>query len=463
MTDHAILRILECRVTERPVRMRLPFRFGDVTVRETAEAYVSIVAECNGVRVEGMAAQLMVPRWFDKRPSLSNEQTVEELRQSLITAAGSAVGREGMVAELSRDLRAVVISAMPADTPRLAAQFGPAAIEMAMIDAACRAMGLPFHDAARLDLFGLSRFGGELSATDLREALSAIRPRWRVGIRHTVGYDSPLTTAEVGDRPDNDAVALDEVIAATGIKAFKIKLKGDAVADIDRLRRVAAVIDGGPTYQATLDANEQYDPGEFTAFLAALKGDADLARLREATLFVEQPFGRDVALSRKVSLAPGSPPVVIDESDSDDGSFVEGWKLGWSGTSIKSCKGVLRALLNHARVVRLRAEGKNAILTGEDLTCQPGLCWQQDTLMASAVGIIQAERNGHFHAGGMQGASDDEIAAATIAHPDIYELANGRPRLKIRGGQVAFGSLDRAGFGHSYPVDTSRDKELASF
>jgi len=107
---------------------------------------------------------------------------------------------------------------------------------------------------------------------------------------------------------------------------------------------------------------------------------------------------------------------------------------------------VLRALVNAARVRLAQADGTPAMLSGEDLTCQPGLCWQQDTLMAATLGVAHVERNGHHFAGGMQGAGETERRAFVRAHPDIYRMRDGRPMLAIEAGRVRTGSLDAPGF-----------------
>ena len=451
--------IKDLRVAERPVRLRLPFRFGDTVVTETAEAYVQVTVEGPEGVASGIAAQLMVPRWFDKRPQLSNDDTVDGLRLSVSSAVQEALGQTGSVAQLAAQTRRRVVASL-SDMPRLAAGFGPALLEMALIDAACRDQTLSFPEAARADLFGLADLAPpDLSTDALKRSLAAITPNWSVNLRHTVGYDAPLTADEV-DPADRDGlpVSLSDVIAATGVSCFKIKLKGDPFSDIARLKAITAIIDPLTGYRATLDANEQYQPDAFDAFLSHLMAEPALARLGAATAFVEQPFARETALAQDGPIPPETMPLVIDESDDDDDSFPRALARGWSGVSVKSCKGVLRALLNAARVAQAKTAGHNAILTAEDLTCQPGLCWQQDTLMAATLGVRDIERNGHHFAGGMQGASEAEKAAFLSAHPDIYKPGPKGPTLRIEGGEVRIASLDAPGFG-SLPQPALTDKQ----
>ncbi|MEL6169986.1 MAG: mandelate racemase [Pseudomonadota bacterium] len=434
------LSILEASWSERPVTMRLPFQFGSTEVRRTAEAHASVMIEVDGDRETGEAAQLMVPRWFDKRARMTNDDTIEELRETVRTAVARAPGIDGTALSIGRELRADVASAL-SDTPNLAAGFGPSLIEMAVIDALCRAKGAAFWSAAKADLFGLATAAPkDLSAEDITNALSRIGPPDRIAMRHTIGFDAPLRVCDVAaDAPDDGLpVALEDVIAKTGIRGFKIKLKGDPDADLARLAAIAAVIDAVPGYSATLDANEQYEPEPFADLLAGFRADPACDRLYRSTRFVEQPFPREIALSGPVS---ADLPLVIDESDSAEDVFPTALALGWSGTSIKSCKGVLRALLNKAR-----ADAAGAILSGEDLTCQPGLCWQQDTAMMAACNVKDVERNGHHFAGGMQGISDAERRRFLENHPDIYTEVNGGIALRIDGGDVGIASLDAPGF-----------------
>ena len=439
-----VVRIETAEWSERAVTMRLPFQFGSTTMRQTGEAHCTLRAVIDGRLVEGRSAQLMVPRWFDKRAALSSEETVQELRESVTTACLAAPGMEGPAAPIARDLRAEAEARMVADTPRLAAGFGPALVEMALIDAICRSGDLPFWRAARADLFGLSaHLPADLTREGFAASLKGIGPPVSVRLRHTVGYDAPLTADQIGEDAPRDGlpVALDQVIAAQGIGAFKIKLKGDPAADLARLMAIAPVVAPCPGLAVTLDANEQYDAAEFAAFLDGFGREDALAPIRRALRFVEQPFDRAAALAGPVPDGLDV-PLLIDESDDHDGTFATALERGWAGTSIKSCKGVLRALLNKAR-----AEAAGAILSGEDLTCQPGLAWQQDTAMAAACGVRDTERNGHHFAGGMQGAPEAEVTLRLAEHGDIYRETQGRPALRIAQGTVAIGSLDRAGFG----------------
>lgn len=435
------MEILSATWSERPVAMRLPFQFGSTEVRNTAEAHCRVEIAVDGRRASGRSAQLMVPRWFNKAAALSNADTIDELRRVVAAAVAAAPAQAGTALEITRALRTRIAEELP-QVPALAQGFGPSLVELAMLDALCRALDLPFWKAARADVFGLAAgCPPDLTPGDVTRALSGIGAPDHVVLRHTVGFDAPIWRSDVGtDAPDDGLpVSLEEVIATTGIAAFKIKLKGDPEADHRRLRDIVALIDRGAGYAVTLDANEQYAPADFDRLLRALADDRALDGLYRAIRFVEQPYPREIALETPVA-APL--PLVIDESDDTEDAFARALTLGWSGTSIKSCKGVLRALLNKAR-----AEASGALLSGEDLTCQPGICWLQDTAMMSACGVRDIERNGHHFAGGLQGAPASERAALLSQHGDVLEERDGRVVLRIAAGRVSIGSLARPGMG----------------
>src|SRR5205085_371371 len=77
-------RIREIELYERPVQLRLPFRFGVVTLRHCPQAFVRARIETEaGKSGWGAAAEMMAPKWFDKDLSLTNEQNFEQLREVL--------------------------------------------------------------------------------------------------------------------------------------------------------------------------------------------------------------------------------------------------------------------------------------------------------------------------------------------------------------------------------------------
>ncbi len=140
------LTLLGADFFERPVRLRLPFRFGVVTLTEAPQAFVRArVRLADGREGEGMSAELLVPKWFDKSPGLSNEQNFDQLRRSLRLArrhlaaagAGTAFGLSAAVDAAHRE------ACEAQGLNGLVASFGLALLERAIIDALARLEGVP--------------------------------------------------------------------------------------------------------------------------------------------------------------------------------------------------------------------------------------------------------------------------------------------------------------------------------
>jgi hypothetical protein len=92
-------------------------------------------------------------------------------------------------------------------------------------------------------------------------------------------------------------------------------------------------------------------------------------------------------------------------------------------------------------------------MTGEDLTCQAGLCVQQDLALGALIGVTHAERNGHHYVDGFGDAPADEARAFLAAHPDLYVSDGIKIRLSIHDGDLLTGSLATPGFATSvHPV-----------
>ncbi len=124
------LALRDIALFERPVRFARPFRFGVVTISEASQAFVRVEIEAEGRgRAVGASAELLAPKWFDKRPQLSPEATVDELRRSLLIARELYLAQSGLRTAFA--LHAACITAQYAacakqDIPLLAAAFGPA-------------------------------------------------------------------------------------------------------------------------------------------------------------------------------------------------------------------------------------------------------------------------------------------------------------------------------------------------
>jgi L-alanine-DL-glutamate epimerase-like enolase superfamily enzyme len=442
--------VAEIELRERDVRLRMPFRFGVVTLTESPQAFVRARIRLeDGREAWGAAAELLAPKWFDKDPALSNEDNFEQLRRSL------GLARD---AYLAHEPRSAWAHASPARG--LVENYGPALVDRALLDALCRALGVSFYRALQANLVGAGSFEG----MDLGGFLGTLRPRASVAARHTVGLVDPITAADQAERV-NDGLpeTLEEVIARYGHRYFKLKVAGDARADLERLAAIAAVlerIDGA--YHVSLDGNEQYEDMQGVAELwARMKGDVRLARLVQSVLFIEQPVKRQKALASTVQGI--DKPVIIDESDDALDAFPRARALGYRGVSSKTCKGLYKSLLNAARCAAWNKLGTDPIyfMSGEDLTIQAGLALQQDLALVSILGLTHVERNGHHYVNGMAALPQDEQGAFLAAHPDLYERSHGAVRVRIEDGMLAIGSLDCPGYASRAAPDWNSMKEMS--
>ncbi|MGL6110757.1 MAG: mandelate racemase, partial [Rubrivivax sp.] len=278
-----------------------------------------------------------------------------------------------------------------------------------------------------------------------------------IAARHTVGLVDPITRADQTERVgDGLPETLDEVVATYGHHWFKLKVSGNVDADVQRLLRIAAVLDRiDGSYRSTLDGNEQYDSVAGVLQLwQHMRAEPQLARLCDSVVFIEQPIKRQAALSQDVGPLAAHKTVILDESDDALDAFVRGRAMGYRGVSSKTCKGIYKSLINRARCELWNAEaGQGAagtagpyLMSGEDLTIQAGLALQQDLALVSLMGISHVERNGHHYVNGMAALAPAEQQAFLDAHPDLYERSHGAVRVRIRDGKLAIGSLGGIGF-----------------
>lgn len=445
------LKLRDIALFERPVQFARPFRFGAITINATPQLFVRVEIEVEGRGgAVGASAELLVPKWFDKRPELSPAQTVDGLRQSLEIARGLYLARTGFLTAF--DLHASCMGAQVAicakqNIPPLAAAYGPAEIDKAILDALLRAVGTNFFDGMAGNIAGIdARLSSDLKDAEIAAFLSSRKPLPRVAVRHTVGLDDPVEgEGGVADPSEN-----------AGANYFKLKLSGDPVADAARLTRIGKELDTlGRDTKVTLDANEQYsDLTVLHALMDRLDRDAALRPIASRLLYVEQPMPRDITRQSPLgSLAAHG--FIIDEADDSYDAFPAARALGYRGISSKSCKGLYKSIVNATRAAKWSVEGGTFFITGEDLTCQAGLAVQQDLALGAFIGVTHAERNGHHYVDGFGETPAAEAQAFAAAHPDLYAHAGQGIQLSIHDGDLLTGSLHATGFATSVHPDWS--------
>jgi hypothetical protein len=426
---------------ERPVRFLRPFRFGAVVINAAPQAFVRVEIEVEGKGVSvGASAEMLVPKWFDKRAHLSPDETVWELRRSLTIARGLYLGHRGFETAFglhARCIAAQVEACAKEDIPPLAAAYGPAEIDKAILDALLRGVGMNFFDGMAENIAGVdARLSPDLRDDDIAQFLAQRRRLDRVAIRHTVGLDDQVEgEGGVADSREN-----------AGARYFKLKLNGDPLADAARLIRIGGEFATLPhDYSVTLDANEQYaDLAALGALVDRLDRDSALKPIAAKLLYIEQPMPRDITRQSPLG-ALGARDFIIDEADDSYDAFPAARTLGYRGISSKSCKGIYKSIVNATRAAKWSTGGDKFFVTGEDLTCQAGLCVQQDLALGALIGVTHAERNGHHYVDGFAETPAAEAQAFLAAHPDLY-TSDGNIRLSIHDGDLLTGSLTAPGF-----------------
>ena len=437
---------------ERQIPFARPFRFGAVTANASVQVFVRVEIEVEGKGIAtGASAEMLAPKWFDKRPHLSAEQTSAELRRTL------AIARELYLSRKEPDTAfglhaacydAQVEACTKEDIPPLAACFGPAEIDKAILDALLRSVSVSFFDGLARNIAGIdARLTPDLDSDDVTRFLGSRTRLDRVAVRHTVGLD---------DKVEGEGGVAD-VHENSGARFFKLKLNGDPEADAARLIRIGAELAKLPyDYRVTLDANEQYaDLAALSSLIDRLNVDGALQPIAWKLLYIEQPMPRDI--TRRSPL--GNLRVngfIIDEADDSYDAFPSARALGYCGVSSKSCKGIYKSIINATRAAKWSSpSGVQFFVTGEDLTCQAGLAVQQDLALGALIGVTHAERNGHHYVDGFADTPAAEADAFLVAHPDLYARDGGTVRLAIHDGALLTGSLTTPGFASSVHPDWS--------
>jgi L-alanine-DL-glutamate epimerase-like enolase superfamily enzyme len=442
---------------ERPVRFARPFRFGAVVINATPQMFVRVEIEVEGRgRATGASAEFLVAKWFDKRPQLSPEETIAELRRSLLIARELYLAHSGL--ETAFGLHAACIGAQVEacareDIPPLAAAYGPAEIDKAVLDAMLRATGASFFDGMIANIAGIdARLSRDLADGDVTRFLAERKRLERVAIRHTVGMDDII----------EGKGGIADVNESAGARYFKLKLNGDPEHDAARLTRIGRELATLPhDYRVTLDANEQYaDLVALGELAGRLERDAALRPIAGKLLYIEQPMPRDITRASPLGRLAAR-DFIIDEADDSYDAFPAARVLGYRGISSKSCKGIYKSVINAARAAKWSEGGEKYFIAGEDLSCQAGLAVQQDLALGALIGVTHAERNGHHYVDGFADTPAAEAEAFLSAHPDLYVNSGRKVRLAVHDGDLLTGSLTTPGFATAVHPDWSAMSPLA--
>jgi hypothetical protein len=447
------------------LRARMPFRYGIVTMTEVPHVILRLAFDLDGRAAEGVAADHLPPKWFTKDP---NRPLAEEIEEMLAVIRAAVNHARALRAATPFQFWQTLYAAQAAwgvahRIPPLLAHFGTSLVERALLDAFCRDAGVSFATALRENRFGLDlgALHAPLAGTAPRDWLPA-QPPEVVFARHTVGLLDPIEETDIAadDRVDDGLPqSLTACVRFYGLRHFKIKIDADVARAGERLRRIAPVLarECAGDYAFSLDGNESFrDPAAFATQMRALLAEPALREFWPKLLFIEQPMHRDVALTPAAdwSAWPDRPPIIIDESDAELGSLPAALRLGYAGTSHKNCKGVFKGVAHACLLAQRRATGQTALLSGEDLSNIGPVSLLQDLAVQAALGVTSIERNGHHYFAGLAQFPAAVQAHILAHHGDLYtRSAAGWPRLDVRAGKIALGSVLRAPFGCAPGLD----------
>lgn len=460
----------ESQVGLRNSTTRIPFKYGTAVLTRCPQAVCAVTIDYDGAPGRGYSGDCLPPSWFDKSPGKDFAQQIADMLRVI-----------GLARSVYGDVFRVATPFFPAwlacqerirrqcvewDLPPLLASFGSSLLERAILDAACRRHGVSFAQALRGNQFGIDAGAVHPALTGLapRDWLPA-EPLRTVHVRQTVGLGDPLTAADIpdGERLDDGLPqAIEEYATRRGVRYYKVKVSNRLEADLDRLTRLADLLQRhlGADYRLTLDGNEQYKRAEdFEALIAAIRSRPALSTLWSSVVAIEQPFDRGIALSPEhtggLRELCRSKPVIIDESDGTLDAYPQALELGYRGVSSKNCKGAIRSVLNAGLTWLRNDRGRRSdyLMTGEDL-CTVGIVpVQSDLCLAAALGLPHVERNGHHYHPGLSYLPEPARAAALAAHGDFYREEHGIVGPAILDGRFQIDSLQCPGFGFAVEPD----------
>ncbi len=156
----SVFRIAAIELFERDVTLRLPFKFGVVTLTHAPQAFVRArIVLADGREGWGASAEMLAPKWFDKNLALTNDDNFDQLRAALAMARDLYLA-DGAVrtayGHFEANYKAQIAECGKRELNPLVACFGPALIDRAILDALCRLSGVSFDQALRVNLPGIA-------------------------------------------------------------------------------------------------------------------------------------------------------------------------------------------------------------------------------------------------------------------------------------------------------------------
>jgi len=452
------------------MKTRFPFRYGIASMCEVPHLFVRMHVEIDNQMWQGTSSEGLPPKWFTKNPE--TDFKTDDLPEMLTVIKQAA--QFAMTGNAHRDFfswwmnlsEQQTVWAAANEQPPLLANLGVSLMERAALDATCRQQRSSLSTVLVQNRLGIdfSAIRNHLTGVEPSDVLPP-QPRSHVQLRHTIGLGDPLTESDIpADEKLEDELphCLISNIERYGLRYFKIKLSGNLDADLPRMRVLSTLLNErvGSSMRFTLDGNEQYATmARFQNDWQELNGDPSIRRMvNQSLLFVEQPVHRDSALLPEVKKTlsdwPNAPPIIIDESDAELDSLPTALKLGYSGTSHKNCKGIVKSIAALGTIKKEQSANRQLILSAEDLGNIGPVALLQDLAVVAALGIPHVERNGHHYFAGLNMFPAPIQDQTARDHPDLYQReASGLLALQPSHGQLQLNSVNAAPLGLSQQID----------
>ena len=450
------IRPVACELYFLPVETRVPLKFGHETLTSVICARVRMTVEdARGKRAAGWGETPLSVQWV--WPSaIGYEARLAALKGLCIdlTRAWAEFRSSGHPLEVGTAFQSEVLDGLTKSRagvaesaatdrgfssaqeneliPHLAALVCCSAFDIALHDAYGNLHGVNIYDTYTSDwlsqdlasFFDDAQFAGKYPFEFFSPRQSEL-VAW-----HLVGGLDPLTAHDLhGDEPDDGyPVLLSDWIRRDGLKALKIKLRGnDAAWDLDRLIRVGRIAEQHGVAALSADFNCTVTDAQYVnEILDTLK--CDHPAISDRLLYVEQPFPYDLERYRiDVHSVAKRKPLFLDESAHDWRLIRLGRSLGWNGVALKTCKTQCGAILS---LCWARAHGMQLMV--QDLT-NPMLAMIPHALLAAHAGTIMGvETNAcQFY--------PEASSAEAAVHGGLYQRRNGRIDLRsIRGNGIGY-------------------------
>jgi L-alanine-DL-glutamate epimerase-like enolase superfamily enzyme len=427
-----------------PVQTRAPLKFGPEILTEVTCARVALaVRDRRGRAAVGWGETPLSVQWV--WPSaLGYAERLDALQRLTLALARAWAAWDdwGHPIAVSHRFQAAMLPVLLAELNRARPGQEPMPWLAALV--CCSALDLALHDAygqllgaPTFETYNETYMGQDLSAwIEPDDASISFRGRYpaaylspkraeSLAAWHLVGGLDPLTRDDLaGDEPDDGyPVLLGDWIARDGLRAIKIKLRGnDAAWDYERLVRVGQIALAHDVRWLSADYNcTVTDPAYVNESLDRLLREHPA--IWERLLYVEQPFPYDLEAHRiPVHSVSARKPLFMDESAHDWRLVRLGRALGWTGVALKTCKTLTGALLS---LCWARAHGMSLMV--QDLT-NPMLAQIPHVLLAAHAGTIMG-----VETNAMQFYPDASLPEEAV-HPGLYRRRQGQVRLEtVRG------------------------------